>query len=61
VKQDSISLKRSQKKQAVKSFNSFGNFKNKDYREWLGRADTKELSNALTRFAQLNQSKYFYF
>jgi len=38
-----------------------GNFKNKDYREWLENADTEELAKAHTRLAQLNQPKIYLF
>ena len=38
-----------------------GNFKNKDYHIWLENADANELANALTRLAQLNQTKTYLF
>jgi hypothetical protein len=38
-----------------------GNFKNKDYRQWLENANKKELSKALTRLSQLNQPKIYIF
>jgi hypothetical protein len=38
-----------------------GNFKNKDYQQWLENANTKELSKALTRLSQLNPSKIYLF
>ena len=38
-----------------------GNFKNKDYLEWLQNAEKEELASALSRLAQLNQSKVYLF
>ena len=38
-----------------------GNFKNKDYREWLQNAERDELARALMRLGQLNQPKIYCF
>jgi len=38
-----------------------GNFKKKDYVAWLAGAEREELARALTRLAQLNQSKVYLF
>jgi hypothetical protein len=32
-----------------------------DYRKWLKKAETKDLAQALTRLAQLNQTKVYLF
>jgi len=36
-----------------------GHFTMKDYREWLKKAEMEDLAQALTRLAQLNQSKVY--
>jgi hypothetical protein len=38
-----------------------GNFTIKDYRAWLEKANVDDLALALTRLAQLNQSKVYLF
>jgi len=38
-----------------------GNFSKKDYKEWLEQAEDLDLARALTRLAQLNQSKVYLF
>jgi energy-coupling factor transporter ATP-binding protein EcfA2 len=38
-----------------------GNYKISDYRHWLLKSEKEELSRALTRLAQLNQSKVYLF
>jgi len=38
-----------------------GHFTMEDYRKWLKKAETKDLAQALTRLAQLNQSKVYLF
>jgi ABC-type ATPase with predicted acetyltransferase domain len=38
-----------------------GNYKITDYRHWLMKAEKEDLSRALTRLAQLNQSKVYLF
>jgi hypothetical protein len=38
-----------------------GHFTMEDYRKWLKKADTKDLAQAFTRLAQLNQSKVYLF
>ena len=38
-----------------------GHFTIEDYQKWLKKAETKDLAQALTRLAQLNQSKVYLF
>jgi hypothetical protein len=38
-----------------------GNFKNKDYQQWLQKAESDDISRALCRLSQLNQSKVYLF
>ena len=38
-----------------------GRFTMGDYRKWLKKAETRDLAQALTRLAQLNQSKVYLF
>ena len=38
-----------------------GHFTMEDYWKWLKKAETKDLAQALTRLAQLNQSKVYLF
>jgi len=38
-----------------------GNFTINDYRRWLKKAEKDDLAHALTRLAQLNQSKVYLF
>ena len=38
-----------------------GNFSKKDYKEWLEQAEDLDLARALSRLAQLNQSKVYLF
>jgi hypothetical protein len=38
-----------------------GHFTMDDYRKWLKKADINDLARALTRFAQLNQTKVYLF
>jgi hypothetical protein len=38
-----------------------GHFTMEDYRKWLKKAEMKDLAQALTRLAQLNQTKVYLF
>ncbi len=59
-----------QVKKTLKSFSypynrriagAYGNFTKNDYTQWLQKVEKIELARALTRLAQLNQSKVYLF